>query len=221
MTLSNDAVLNVLKNQSICGFRNIKGEPWAGKSGHHDTDAPAVLTTNGAGPHNVQMFFLSPDGTVLHCLPGFWSPADLLPEIQLALNLNRVWINGNATLDKKQKLFRQAQLSHFLQHPKQTVERSHLQNFDAKHEKQDADSDFKVKESDSLHRQFRLARNSNLKTTDQVVHERMAQRPFVNYENFDVEELTDYGKIRYDKKEETRVADAGNGKEKMRTKRRK
>ena len=221
MTLSNDAVLNVLKNQFICGFRNITGEPWAGKSGHHETDSPAVITTNGAGPHNVQLFFLSPDGTVLHCLPGFWSPQDLLPEMQLALNLNRVWTNGNAKPEAKQKLFRQAQLSHFTQHPKQMVERSHLQNFDAKHEKNDAGSDFKIKESDSLHRQVRLAKNSNLKTTDQVVHERMAQRPFVKYEDFDVEEFIDYGKIRYDKKEETRVADAGDGKAKMRAKRKK
>ena len=48
MSLSNDAVLNVLKNQFVCGFKNITGEPYAGKSGHHDTDAPAVVTTNGA-----------------------------------------------------------------------------------------------------------------------------------------------------------------------------
>ena len=67
MSLSNDAVMNVLKNQFVCGYRNIAGEPYAGRSGHHETDSPAVLTTNGAGPHSVQMFFLNSDGTALHC----------------------------------------------------------------------------------------------------------------------------------------------------------
>jgi hypothetical protein len=39
------------------------------------------------------------------------------------------------------------------------------------------------------------------KTVDQVVHERMAQRPFVAHESFDVESFSDYGKMRYDKHE--------------------
>ena len=47
-------------------------------------------------------------------------------------------------------------------------------------------------------------KHNNLKSTVQVVHERMAQRPFVPYEDFDVEKFSDYGKWRYDKKEETR-----------------
>lgn len=34
----------------------------------------------------------------------------------------------------------------------------------------------------------------------------MAQRPFIAYENFDVEQFSDYGKIRYDKKEDQRAA---------------
>ena len=208
MSLSNDAVMNVLKNQFVCGYKNIAGEPYAGRSGHHDTDSPAVVTTNGAGPHNVQLFFLSSDGTVLHCLPGFWAPQDLLLEIQLAQNLNRLWQNNNVTPEKKNKMFRQTQLAHTAQHPAQMTERSHLQGFDAKHEKQESDSDFKVKSSDSIHRRVKLAKNNGLKTTDQVVHERMAERPFVNYEEFDVADFTDYGKISYDKKEQTRVADA-------------
>jgi len=41
----------------------------------------------------------------------------------------------------------------------------------------------------------------------------MAQRPFVSYEDFDVEKFSDYGKMRYDKKEETREI-AGKGKKK-------
>jgi hypothetical protein len=33
VSLSDDSVLNVLKNQFVCGYRNITGEPYAGKSG--------------------------------------------------------------------------------------------------------------------------------------------------------------------------------------------
>jgi hypothetical protein len=36
---------------------------------------------------------------------------------------------------------------------------------------------------------------------DQVVHERMAKRPFVPYDQFDMEMFSDYGKLRYDKHE--------------------
>jgi hypothetical protein len=91
-------------------------------------------------------------------------------------------------------------------HPKEMVQRSHLQVFDAKHEVRDKDSDFKAQPGD-YRRPFRLAKNNNLKTTDQVMHERMAERPFVRYEEFDIEEFTDYGKHRYDKRENQRLAD--------------
>jgi hypothetical protein len=46
-----------------------------------------------------------------------------------------------------------------------------------------------------------MQRQSDLKAVDQVVHERMARRPFVAYESFDVENFSDYGKMRYDKHE--------------------
>jgi hypothetical protein len=74
VTLSNDIVLNILKKQFVCGFKNITGEPYAGKSGKHDPDSPAVLTTNGAGPHNVQIFMLSSDGTGTALLAGLLVP---------------------------------------------------------------------------------------------------------------------------------------------------
>ncbi len=205
MSLSNDAVLNVLKTQFVCGFKNIKGEPYAGKSGHHDPDAPAVVTTNGAGPHNVQMFFLSADGTVLHCLPGYWAPQDLLCEMRFALGMDRLWHTTGLSPEAKNKQFTQANLLNVRQHPADMVARSHLQGFDAKHEEAKSDSDFKFHAGD-YHPPHHAGKHANLKTTDQVVHERMAQQPFVAYGDFDVEKFSDYGKWRYDKKEETRTA---------------
>jgi hypothetical protein len=46
-----------------------------------------------------------------------------------------------------------------------------------------------------------------VKTTDVIMHERMAQRPFELYEHFDVAAYSDYGKPFYDKHEEFRTAD--------------
>jgi hypothetical protein len=211
-------MIRVLKNNFICGFKNIKGEPYAGKSGKHDPNSPAVLTTNGAGPHNVQIFMLSADGVVLHCLPGYWAPLDLLQEMNFAMTLNQVWQNKSLSLEAKQKLFREANLIHVRSHPADMTIRSRLQGFDAREERQKADSDFKYKPGDyhpaaTLLAQAKKVRQSDLKTVDQVVHLRMAQRPFVAYEDFDVEKFSDYGKMRYDKHEadETTVRKA-NGK---------
>jgi hypothetical protein len=206
VTLSNDIVLNILKNQFVCGFRNIIGEPYAGKSGKHDPDSPAVLTTNGAGPHNVQIFMLSSDGTVLHCLPGYWCSEDLVYEMQFAMAQNRIWQNASLSLDRKQKLFQQANLQSIRVHSPAMRQRSHLQSFDAKEERQKADSDFKYRPGDYhppvyVTGKHKMAKQSDLKTVDQVVHERMARRPFVAYESFDVESFSDYGKMRYDKHE--------------------
>ena len=131
MSLSSNRVLAILKSSLVCGFKNIKDEPYAGASGHHDPDTAAVHTTNGAGPHNVQIFLLNADGVVLHCLPGYWAPDDLVHEMKFALSLNR------------------------------------------------PSSDFAFRPGD-----FRPPGNlgsvRGLKSTAQVVHERMAQRPFVS-----------------------------------------
>jgi hypothetical protein len=41
-----------------------------------------------------------------------------------------------------------------------------------------------------------------MKTTDEIMHERMAMRPFVPYEQFDVAAYSNYGKPKYDKHED-------------------
>jgi hypothetical protein len=196
-------VISVLKTQFVCGFRDIRGEPYAGRSGRHDPNVPAVVTTNGAGPHNVQLFVLSADGTVLHCLPGYWSPQDLLYELRFALTLKPLWENADLPLDRKRQLGSLATLADIPRHPLDMVARSHLQNFDAKEEENKPDSDFRFRPGDYPPR-IRMAKHGELKTTDQVVHERMARRPFVPYEDFDVAQFCDYGKFRYDKQEEQR-----------------
>src|SRR5947207_15647242 len=96
-------MLATLKSRFICGVRDITGEPWAGRSGIHAPDGQAFLADNGAGPHNLQLFILSSDGVVLHCLPGYWNPHDLAGEIQLAEKLNRVWRSSLSRVEKDKR----------------------------------------------------------------------------------------------------------------------
>ena len=195
-----------MKQNYVVGFQNITGVSYAGKSGKHDATAPAVVTSNGAGPHNVQLFFLSPDGVVLHCLLGYWAPNDLLVEMRFVQNYQwKLW-NSSLSMDEKKKRFRQNNLLAVRTLPSDLVGRSHLQSFDAKHEMKKPQSDFVFRPGDFHPPQPKGMKSGNLKSTVQVIHERMAKRPFVPYDEFDIEAFSDYGRERYDKKEETRVA---------------
>jgi hypothetical protein len=203
VTLSHDALIRTLNSKFVCGFKNIKDEPYCDKSGKHDPNTPAVVTTNGAGLHNVQIFVLNSDGIVLHCLPGFWTPGDLLYELQFAQSLDRIWKDPLLSQEVKDKRFKEANLKHARAHPLDMRTRSHLQGFDEKKERKKAESDFKVQagQQPAVLVTKRGLKLSDMKTVDQVVHERMAQRPFVPYEEFDVAVFVDYGQLRYDKHE--------------------
>jgi hypothetical protein len=151
----------------------------------------------------VQIFVLTSDGVVLHCLPGFWTPDDLLTELQFAQSLNRVWKDLQLSRQTKDKRFKEANLRHAQIHPLAMRSRSRLQGFDEKRERAKAASDFKVEtgQAPTVTLAGRRLKLSDMKTVDQVVHERMAQRPFVPYEEFDVAAYVDYGQLRYDKHE--------------------
>ncbi len=210
MSLSQEPAFSTLKNYFVCGTRDISNEPYAGLSGSHDVSGNAVDTTNGAGPHNLQLFILSADGTVLTCLPGYWHSQDLLTEMQFASQLNQVWLNPKLSRGQKDQMFKQMHLAHIDQHSPGMVRRSKMQGFDMQYEAKRANrSDTIVDRSAVI-----SAANSGMKpppsafkTTDEIMHERMAQRPFVAYNYFDVAAYSDYGKQKYDKHEDYRTAD--------------
>jgi hypothetical protein len=204
---------SVLKKYVVCGYKDISGEPYAGMSGRHDREGKAVSTTNGAGPHNIQMFLLSSDGHVLTCLPGYWAPQDLLTEVRFAAQLDQVWKNPSLSEVQKDAQFKQMHLAHVAQHSKGMIARSHLQGFDANHEMQKPGSDFlKGKPSATVAAAWGPDAKPNwgaggLKTTDEVMHERMTAYPFVSYDRFNVASYSDYGLWKYDKHEDARMAD--------------
>ena len=188
MSLSEDPTFSALKSKFVCGWRDIKDEPWCGVSGRYDPDNGAAWTTNGAGPHNIQLFMLSADGTVLHCLPGYWETHDLASEIKLAEELNKVWLDSSLGRAEKDRKFRDLHAKHLADHPREMVARSPMQGFDRKFEEKRKDT------SDCF------MKDGSPKTTDRILHDRMAQRPFVAFEKFDTEKYTDYGRQKYDKK---------------------
>ena len=208
MSLSQEPALSVLRNELVCGYRDISKESYAGFSGKHEIGGNAIRTTNGAGPHNMQLFLLAGDGTVLHCLPGYWNPSDLVREVEFAGRLHDVWTSPRMNVTQKRQLFQQMHLAHVREHPFQMVRRSEMQSFDKKYE-----AKHRLMTSDTIANrnaaQMMLVSNSRpqkgaFKTTDQIMHERMAARPFVPYTRFDVAQYSDYGRPKYDKNENFR-----------------
>ena len=203
MSLSSDPSFSLIKSDFVCGYRNIVDMPWAGDSGIHPIDGGAVTTTNGAGPHNIQIFVLNQQGMVLTCLPGYWESHDLAYELKFAETLNDVWNDKTLTLAQKKEQYSKMHLAHIADHPAAMKKRSEMQGFDKKYE-----FDTRPTTSDTI-----LAREGGpakfggiiFKTTDQIFHERLAKQPFVTYNEFDVTSFSDYGKHKYDKKEEGEI----------------
>lgn len=219
MSLSQEPAFSALKEHFVCGVRDITEEPYCGLSGRHDTGGNAVNTTNGAGPHNMQLFMLAADGTVLHCLPGFWNANDLVEEMKFADSLNGVWTNQKLSPGQKLKQFKQMQLAHVEEHSPAMVKRSKMQGFDQKYEAahrwgtSDTIADRTLITSDMLQNGGPKLPQEAFKTTDLIVHERMAARPFVPIGRFDTAAFVDYGKPKYDKHEDMRNADGSVNKE--------
>ena len=191
----------MLKNDFVCGTFNIVGQPYCGQSGIHPIDeSSAVFTTNGAGPHNIQMFVLAPDGTVLTCLPGYWESDDLATELNLAKDLYKVYKDPALTMAQKKLKFTEMHLAHIKQHSPAMVKRSKMQGFDMKFEAKN-----RATTSDTIYSSTGgdpKMGGIQFKTTDVIMHERMAMRPFLKYSQFDVAQYCDYGRPKYDKKED-------------------
>lgn len=209
MSLASEPVLSKLQSQFVCGTKDITNEPYCGRSGRHQPDGKAIKTTNGAGPHNLQLFVLAPDGTVLHCLPGYWAPNDLVHELELGQELYHVWKNPTLSRSQKNQMFSQMQLAHYRQHPPDMSRRSNMQGFDQKFEARRRPYQSDTVKNPQLAIQALQSNDNKLlrqafKTTDQILHERMAQRPFVPYGQFDVAAYSDYGRQKYDKNEDLR-----------------
>ncbi len=214
VSLSQEPAFSVLKDELVCGYRDISREAYAGFSGKHEVGGNAINTSNGAGPTNLQTFLMASDGTVLTCLPGYWAPQDLVREIEFAGRLHDVWTSPKMTRTQKQNSFRQMHLAHINEHPMAMVNRSRMQSFDmeheAKHNLYTSDTIIDRGAASTVLSEDKLSKRGAMqafKTTDRIMHERMAQRPFVSYTSFDTTQFAKYGRPLYDKNEDFRTAD--------------
>ena len=192
----------LLKSDFVVGWSNIRKTDYVGYSKGYSKKHCAVGTTNGSGSHNLQIFVLAPDETVIHALPGFWSPADLARELRFAQTLHRLYNDENRDLAQKKDMYRRLQLAEVRYQPAETFALSAWQGFDSRREQQLA----KTEDRDTIMSMEQLSTEvyggvppqTQMKPINMLAHERMAERPFVPFSEFDVEEFIDYGLLHYD-----------------------
>lgn len=201
MSLPHEDVYPILEKDFILGWKNIRREDYVGASFGYTKNHACVGTTNGAGAHNVQIFVLSPDLVVLHALPGFWHPEDLARELRFAKALLCLWEDDTRSDADKQAMYRRLQLTELRYQPAAMYARSDWQEFDKTREGAALSS---TKDRDTFRRTEdgkvkRTARGEPvLKPLNVLTHERMAQRPFLRFEEFDFARFIDYGRKFYD-----------------------
>lgn len=189
MTLSHEEVQKRLNQSFVSGWTNIKGETaYAGNSNTHLPTYPAIEVSNCAGHHNVQMFFMTSEGRVLHCLPGYWNPRHFMEEMELAVSLGSLYYRRDLSAAERNQKYLDLHLNHALDHSEALRRASYHQGFDRMDLEKRQESDFHRKEG------FIAV---GLKTPDQVLHERLAERPYAPFESLDVKHVIDMGLKRY------------------------
>jgi len=192
VTLPNDDVINYLDSRFILAHRNIKKDEHVGMSHGYSPNQSAVGTTNGAGPRNVQFLILASDETVLHALPGFWHAEDLIPELQLAFEINRLYLDESKNATQKEQMFTMLHQSHMRRHGAAAERRGQWQGFDRCYEQ----NRVQTEERDT----FRTLASGELelKSVPEIIHDRMLERRLKKLDDFDMENFVDYGRPFYD-----------------------
>jgi hypothetical protein len=183
----------MLNDRFVLGTCNIAREQHVGLSHGYRCNQTAVDTTNGAGGRNVQIVVLAPDETVLHVLPGFWHADDLLAELRLALEMHELHRRDGMSEESKLAMYRALHRSFVRRLPDETKARSEWQGFDRFEELERAQSEARDTVVCDANGQ-----PVGIKPIYQVVHERLAARPLLHFDDFDMESFVDYGRPYYD-----------------------
>ncbi len=192
VSLPNENVMALLRTSFVVGWTNIQKASHVGMSHGYRCNQTAVGTTNGAGGRNVQLVVLAADGTVLHVLPGFWHPDDLVRELRFAQDLYRLW--GDSSLDRpaKERYCAAMHRAHVRGFSAATIARSAWQGFDEREEL----GRYQGHPRDSI--VLDESGQPHVKPLCQLVHDRMQALPFVALADFDMESFVDYGRAFYD-----------------------
>jgi len=192
VSLPDDAVYPMLRDEFVVGWRNNWRETYTGHSRGYNSRQCAVGTTNGAGARNMQIYVLDADGTVIHALPGFWHPEDLARELEFAKVMHRLYRDEDRTPEQKERMAVRLHLAEIRRQPVEMFARSGWQDFDQRVElarAQHAGRDTVIPADGDAPR---------MKPVNVLVHERMAARPFVPFDEFDIPAFIDYGTSHYD-----------------------
>ncbi|MFK7739905.1 MAG: hypothetical protein AB8H80_06240 [Planctomycetota bacterium] len=192
MTLPNEDVRAFLQDHFVLAYKNIEKEKHVGVSHGYKCTQDAVGTTNGAGGRNVQFFVLAADTTVLHCMPGFWHAEDLIKELQLALEVDRLYRTQSMSADRKGEMYELLHGTHLRRHGPEMDKRGYWQSFDQSYEMQRAQREIR----DTVATDSEGKRSMRPLVT--VLHNRMVSRRFQKFEDFDIESFVDYGRPFYD-----------------------
>jgi hypothetical protein len=202
VTLPDDEVMALLRDEFVVGWRNIHKDEFVGLSHGYKKTQTAIGTTNGAGGRNVQLVVMAHDGTVLHVLPGFWHPEDLAGELRWARTLHRLWLDAGKSRDEKVKMLELMRRRHVRGFSPDMIARSDWQGFDRWFEmerQQKEPRDTVARDADGAPVMRGVA--FELKPVCVLVHDRMAARPFQQFDAFDMERFVDYGRPYYDNNE--------------------
>lgn len=194
-TLGNDLVVAALREHFVVGRADLERVPHVGLSLGYDPDQTAMGTTNGAGGRNVQILVLAADGTLVHALPGYWHALDLMPELDLARQLHGLYGSATHTREQKEVMARVLQKGFARNAHSGTTNRTRWRDVDAATERERARSELRdTLQLDARGKPVVDAKGIlQLKPLLQVVHERLAARPFVAFASFDMEAFVDYG----------------------------
>jgi len=124
---------------------------------------------------------------IVHCLPGFWDVKPFIAEVQFAMKLNKIYKSKMSIADRNEK-FLDAHLTHALHHDAKTIGASKHQSFDKNYLERTGNKDFQ---------RAKGFQSKGLKRSDQVMHERMAERPFLAFEKFNVAKFVEMGRRVY------------------------
>lgn len=192
VTLPDQRVLELLRGSFVVGTENIEKRRHVGMSHGYRCNQTAVGTTNGAGGRNVQILVLAPDRTVLHVLPGFWHPDDLVRELGLASDLHRLWLDPKADRAGKERMFAALHRVFVRGIDATTRARSAWQSFDEQQEL----SRYRGEPRDTV--ELDADGVPRVKPICILVHDRMCAQPFRALAEFDMERFVDYGRPYYD-----------------------
>ncbi len=200
VTLPDENVLDLLQDRFVLGTRNIERDLHDGISHGYQCNQTAVGTTNGAGGRNLQILVLDADQTVIHVLPGFWHPEELVAELGLALELHRLYRQSGMYPPHKLAMFRRLHEAQLARYGATAARRSEWQDFDGWEEFSRAGGGLRdTLVYDDAGQPMRGANGRPvMRPMLQVVHERQMAQPFRKLADFDMETFVDYGRPFYD-----------------------